>query len=257
MTVSVVIPVYLLNQELMDTTYECLESLYGTTGVDEVIVVDDGSPLKIDGTWFTVVEREKNGGFAAAVNSGLSKASGDAIIVCNNDVTFIQPDWLKHVLDPLENGYGIVSLRTTDADGWDVEDRLEDNAKFGSFWAITREALEAIGYLDERFGHGTFEDLDYWHRAQDAKVKICKNHAGIVEHHGKKTFKVIDPEDMLYGRNMFKYKEKWGDTAHIFETAPDSIILLDDYEIEDERRRDLAKKKSITLEEARSRWSNA
>lgn len=208
--VSIIIPCFWNNQNLIDMTDRCMDSLFGTKGIDEVIVVDDGSPLKTNYTWATVIERLENGGYASAVNSGIKAASGDVLIISNNDIEFIQPDWLEHLLKPLKMGYSIASIRTTDSDGWEAEDYIEDDAKFGSLWAVKREVIDEIGLLDESFGRGYFEDLDFHERAKRAGFKIAKNHAGLVEHKGKATFLDVDPADDEYYKARAKFIKKWG-----------------------------------------------
>lgn len=185
METSIVIPA-MGNKHL---TIKCFETL---EGVDQIIIIDD------------------NGGFAETVNKGLSIADGKYIIVCNNDVEFIQPDWLDHLLGPLKNGYDICSIKTSDNDGYLTEDRLEEGAKFGSLWAMRREVYDAIGPMEESFGKGYFEDLDFHKRAEDAGFKVVKNHAGLVDHIGKATFKEVDPNDEIYEAAKLKFKEKWG-----------------------------------------------
>lgn len=145
--------------------------------------------------------------FAENVNRGLKQATGDILVIVNNDLQFIQDDWLEHLTNPLKD-YDICSIRTTE-EGWDAEDRLEEDAKFGSLWAMNRKVYDTIGGLDENFGN-YFEDLDYHQRAKDAGFKVVKNHNGLVEHIGKATFKEVDPEDEQYNKAMQKFIEKWG-----------------------------------------------
>lgn len=215
--ITMVIPCYWATVELVDMTLTCINSANDTSDIGQTILVDDGSPVKlevIDGTDFAsdyeVIPRKKNGGYAAAVNTGLFYAKGDIIIVCNNDIEFIQPNWLIHLLKPLQEGYDIASIRTTDADGWETEDRIEADAKFGSIWAMKRKVYDTIGGLDESFGKGYFEDLDYQKRSKAAGFTSAKNHAGIVEHRGKATFRTIDPADDAYNHAMARFQEKWG-----------------------------------------------
>lgn len=253
--ISVIVPVYLVNKEIKQMTYDCLEGLYRTRGIDEVIVVDDGSPLKIKGTWFTVVERTENGGYAKAVNSGLAKATGDIVIVCNNDVEFVQPDWLEKIIYPLQNGYDISSIRTTDSDGWSTEDRISDNDKFGSIWAVKRSTLDTLGLLDDSFGKGYFEDLDYWHRARKAGLKVGKNHAGLVEHKGQQTFNTLGKEaDVIYNLAMLKYAEKHPDAVLVGKDG--GIVMSDFYDFEGyspaERHHVMTNK--VTIEEVKRAW---
>lgn len=217
--ISMIITCYWVNPTLIDTTIDCLNSLNDTTDSEpeEVLIIDDGSPIEFEFTdntdfiqQFRTISRENNGGYAAAVNTGLYYAKGDPIIVCNNDIKFIQPNWLKHLTQPLKEGYDISSIRTTDSDGWATEDAYEIDAKFGSIWAMKRKVYQALGGLDEGFGKGYFEDLDYHERAKQAGFKVVKNHAGIVEHQGKATFKEIDPEDKTYSIAKTRFIRKHG-----------------------------------------------
>lgn len=190
-------------------TEECLDSLHEESP-DEVIVVDDGSPLPLGPiTVSKFIRLPSNQGYPRAVNAGWFEATGDVIITANNDIVFY-PDWLKHLLFPLDNGYDISSIRTTEPDGWTTEDNITEGEKFGSLWAMKREVYETLGGLDERFGQGYFEDTDYWRRALEAGFRIGKNHRGLVEHRGHATFDVVDPENLSYARNLRVYAEKHG-----------------------------------------------
>lgn len=187
MKVSVVIPCLWTDQKYIDMTFKCISSM-GDVG--QIIVVGNQES------------------YAENVNAGLRATKNDIIIVCNNDIEFIQPDWLDHLLKPLDE-YDITSIRTSDSDGWDVEDKYEPDGKFGSIWAMKRLVYETIGGLDETFGN-YFEDLDYHKRATDVGFKVVKNHAGIVQHQGKATFHDVDPEDAQFLRARDKFKDKWG-----------------------------------------------
>lgn len=206
---SIIIPVYLVGLHLLGMTERCLDSLKASKYKGEVIIVDDGSPMALK-TKYKVVERKTNGGYAAAVNTGLQEATGDILIISNNDIEFVQHDWLDHLLKPFEWGFDISCIRTSDSDGWLTDNRLEENAKFGSIWAMKREVYEKLGGLDETFGKGYFEDLDYRRRAINAGFKIAKNHAGVVEHFGKSTFREVDPADDHYRNGLIHYQKKWG-----------------------------------------------
>lgn len=186
MKTSIIIPAY--GQKHL--TIKCLETL---EGVDQIIVIDD------------------DGGFAETVNRGLSIATGDVFIVCNNDIEFIQPDWLSHLIKGFNEDYDIVSLRTSDSDGWETDNYISEGDKFGSFWAMKRKVYETIGGLDESFGRGYFEDLDYHKRAEDAGFRVGKNHAGLVEHKGKATFTEVDPDDTAFKTAREKFIQKWGE----------------------------------------------
>lgn len=79
----------------------CLDSLQRQTFQDfEVIIVDNGSTdgsvelLKNHYPWVNLVELADNTGFSGGNNEGLKHASGEYIVVMNND-TEAEPDWLE------------------------------------------------------------------------------------------------------------------------------------------------------------------
>lgn len=183
--ISAIVPCLWANEELFDMTVKCLR---GIKEVDELIVIN------------------RNRSYAGNVNAGLKIAEGDIIIVANNDIEFY-PGWLHHITWPLEE-YDICSIMTSDQ-GWETKDELEEGAKFGSLFAMKRKVYDTIGGFDEELGH-YFIDLDYQKRAEDAGFRVVKNHAGLVRHVGKATFKQVDPEDKSYLESMEKFRKKYG-----------------------------------------------
>ena len=80
-------------------TLATVAALLGQRDADlEVVVSDDASPEPFpaaDGV--TVVRREHNGGFGAAVNSGVERATRPLLLVLNSDVT-ISPTFVRDLL---------------------------------------------------------------------------------------------------------------------------------------------------------------
>jgi GT2 family glycosyltransferase len=171
-----------------------LDSLRGQTRpADRVVVVDDGSR---DGSvaWLReagveVVVRPASGGFAAAVNSGLSAvAECDAVALVNTDVA-LAPDWLQRTVAVLDDvpAAGSVATKMVAMDDPAVIDdagdalrrdgvceqrgrgRRDDAGRFdaaGDVWgacagaALYRSAaLRAVGGFDESYGM-YLEDVD-------------------------------------------------------------------------------------------------
>lgn len=207
--VSLIITSYHSDLAMRMLTENCIESLkYGRP--DEVILVDDASPIAYKPpAGILVVERETNGGFPKCANTGFKHASGDILILSNNDVEYT-PGWLEGILKPLNEGYDISSIRMSDADGYTTEDKITEGDWFGSLWAMKRKVYDTIGGFDESFDKGTFEDKDYHMRALAAGFKIGKNHGALVEHIGRATMDKLYPnrEDFWEGRE--KYQAKYG-----------------------------------------------
>ena len=98
MKFSILVPAY--NEE--QSISSCLNSLISVVYDDkEIIVIDDASTdrtiqavEKFLDKGVILVRREKNGGRAAALNSGLQRATGDVIITTDAD-TVTPSDWLQ------------------------------------------------------------------------------------------------------------------------------------------------------------------
>lgn len=112
MKFSILVPAYNEEQSILS----CLNSLISLLYTDkEIIVIDDAST---DGTVQSVekfldkgiilVRREKNGGRAAALNSGLQKATGDVIITTDAD-TIVPANWLHRFKSHFERP-GVVAV---------------------------------------------------------------------------------------------------------------------------------------------------
>lgn len=216
MKTSLIIPAYLANPDLVHMTANCVLSLRSARP-DEVILVNDGSPygfnsstlepLYSGGLLDKRINREKNGGYIAAINDGLKAATGDVLILGNNDLIF-KEGWLEALLKPLHEGYDISTVWTSDQ-AVVLSDAVEEEAKFGSLFAMTRKVYETLGGFDPQF-RDYFGDLDYRRRALDAGFKIGKNLNFVVQHGAKATYKQVDPNDDRYQRGMRLYEAKYG-----------------------------------------------
>ena len=115
MKFSILVPAY--NEE--QSIASCLNSLVSVAYDDkEIIVVDDASTdrtvqaiEKFLDKGVTLVRREKNGGRAAALNTGLKRAMGDVIITTDAD-TVVPSDWLQRFASCFER-QGVVAVGGT------------------------------------------------------------------------------------------------------------------------------------------------
>ncbi|HYR75271.1 MAG TPA: glycosyltransferase [Pyrinomonadaceae bacterium] len=225
----------------------CLESLYARTEWPsfEVIVVDNGSA---DGTAeylkeaenifpnLRVVLNQTNLGFAAANNIGLKLATGDYLVLLNND-TVVTRGWLSALIrhlrrDPKIGMIGpvtnaIANEAKVEVDYTTVEDmpvwaadyvRKHDAqvlpiSMLAMFCvAMRREVFEEVGPLDERFGVGMFEDDDYARRLRGAGYELRLARDSFVHHWQRASFRLIADEEYrrIYQENQNKYEIKWG-----------------------------------------------
>lgn len=247
--VSIVIPTY--NQK--DYVLKCVSSIEKHTPAPyEIIVVDNGSQdgtanaLRRIGGMVRVAALDGNRGFAGGVNHGLMMAKGRHIVVLNND-TLVTPGWLDNmmaclqsqadigVVGPVTNYIGgeqqievpyddisgmwafAANYNRPDASKHRLTDRL-----VGFCWLFSRELFERVGYLDEGYAIGNFEDDDWIVRAKLAGYKLAVAGDAFIHHFGSVSMKAVEEQRFaaLNKDNEQFYERKWGDPhALIAEVA--------------------------------------
>lgn len=207
----------------LEYTKKCVKSLHRhTPEPHEVIFVDNGST---DGTvkWlreqaernknYRLIENRKNLGFAKGCNQGIEASQGEFIVLLNND-TVVSEDWLGGMLECLviAPNAGIVGPMTNNISGiqqvndgeYGSVDYLNKCAtKFreryrhrriplrrivGFCMLFRRSLVETIGFLDESFGTGNFEDDDFCLRAELAGYKNYLAGQVFIHHYGSRSF---------------------------------------------------------------------
>ncbi len=225
----------------------CLASLLDDPSAPalEVLVVDNASA---DGTRDDVaalaaadprvrlLPQDANLGFAAGVNVGLAAATGDVLVLLNND-TLVPPGALaglvRHLADPEVGAVGPVTNRCGNeaeiAVTWSTWGGLvaaaQDRARrfAGRVFdlpvltmfctAFRRDVLERVGPLDERFGIGLFEDDDWAERVRAAGLRLVVAEDVLVHHHGEGSLGGLvatGEHGQLFARNRAAFEAKWG-----------------------------------------------
>ena len=242
--VSVVIPVYGQHQ----FTYNCLLSISQHTQLDDVqiIVIDDCSPEPVldalphlQGVHW--IRNEKNLGFIGSCNAAALQATGEYLVLLNNDVQ-VTPGWLPALLSVFDarSDCGMVGARLVYPDG-----RLQEAGGIvwqdGSAWnwgrgqdpehprynyvrkadfcsgaclALRKDDWDALNGFDRIFTPAYYEDADLAFRMRafgkqlyyqpDAKVVHYEGiTSGTDETKGVKRHQVI---------NQTTFFERWKDT---------------------------------------------
>jgi GT2 family glycosyltransferase/glycosyltransferase involved in cell wall biosynthesis len=238
--VSVIVISY--NNEVL--TRACIESvLHRSLHPNlEVIVVDnastDGSAemlAALDDPRVRVLLNRENAGFAAANNQALAVATGDVLVLLNND-TVVPRGWLTRMLRQLEDpAVGLVNAVTNSSgnesrisvpytDVGDMERFAEPymlahegerfDIRVAAMYCVgmRRDSYERIGPLDTRFGIGMFEDDDYSHRARLARLRVICAEDVYVHHYGQASFAKLSAAtyEALWNENQAYFETKWG-----------------------------------------------
>lgn len=238
-------------------TRACLESVEALTDYEpvEIIVVDnassDGSPAFLrewaaQGQGRRLILNDDNKGFAAANNQGLAVATGEFLVLLNND-TYVTPGWLRGLvrhlrrdprlglLGPVTNNIGNeakIDIAYEDMSGMQVAAAAYTRRHLGELLpmrtvaffcvAMPRQVYEKVGSLDEAFGRGFFEDDDYCRRVEAAGLLSACADDVFVHHHLSASFNKLRSAErqQLFEQNKALYEAKWGPwTPHGYRTA--------------------------------------
>lgn len=174
---SIIIPTY---NHAEDGLKPCLRSIAQYTrlhdGEVEVIVVANGCTDNTEMVFRMsellpshrkLLQFPEPLGFPKAVNHGVRAARGEYIILMNNDVQLLeQPKnkWLEILEQPFKEFANAGISGPLRLGGAFV------NRPFVCFFLamIHRSVYDAIGFHDESFGIGAYEDADFTYRAEDA-----------------------------------------------------------------------------------------
>lgn len=171
--ISVVIPHYPFSDGINEKLKKCIA---GLSGADEILVIVNN---KI--------------GFAKAVNQGLKVASGDYIMVVNNDLE-ITGDIRSlcvpgTVTSPVVNG--------------------REQKFWGCFFVIPRDVYEKVGGLDEEFEIGYFEDDAYIVTLQRAGIPMGGIRDVQVKTEGGSTMETLPEKNEIYRKNQELFNKKY------------------------------------------------
>ena len=223
-------------------TRQCIDSLLTRTDENiELIFVDNGST---DGTpdylrsipGARVILNSTNRGFAPAVNQGLQIATGQQLLLLNNDC-IVTTGWLEGLLEALydDSSNGLIGpvsnnvsgeqqipvsysdLTSLDGFAWDRRSHREltDTDRLVGFCLLfRREVMDRIGQLDEQFEVGCFEDDDFCRRAKALGYRaVIANHV-FVHHFGSATFRGSGVDfTAIMAKNEQRFRDKWDSTT--------------------------------------------
>jgi GT2 family glycosyltransferase len=215
--VSIIIPTW-NGKELLERYLPSVKAAVSAyPGEAEVVVVDDGSTddtmafLETQGV--TAVRRDRNGGYARAVSTGVTASSGDVLIFLNNDVEvdprFIAP-LVHHFSDPAVfqvTSLGLLEDKNTVGEGHKSGQFKRGLLKFlrkgprtlsefrkaypravptlfasGGHSALCRRRFLELGGFDPLYEPFYWEDVDLAYCAQKRGWKVLLEPASLVFH---------------------------------------------------------------------------
>lgn len=241
------ISIVILTYNNLNYTRLCLDSITKFTAYPnyEIIIVDNNStdntkkyldtfkndnPSKVK-----VILNETNLGFAGGNNVGIRAASGEYIMLLNND-TIVTRGWLTNLLKHLEqhpslamvgpvtNSIGNEAKIVVDYSNMQELDwfahkytlnhqgqLMPDPNVLALFCTLIRKEIFENDLLDEQYGIGMFEDDDLSYRVKKEGWGIAIAEDSYVHHFQRVSFRLLDEgvEKNLFIQNKQYFEEKW------------------------------------------------
>lgn len=228
-----------------EMTRTALESLRDTAGFPyRLILVDNSNEIDARSYYRTIsasgefgntllIQNERNLGWLKATNIGLHRATADFVCLLNNDVV-CGSNWLRQCIDVMDRypDVGLINPCGNERSENRAIDDIDSYARHlaainhgliteldhcsGFCMVIRRAVLDQIGFLDEIFEGGHYEDDDLSRRAQLAGYRCVQCDSAFVLHLGSQSFKKIPEErQRLIKRNREIYLQRWGGVRRI------------------------------------------
>ena len=211
MEYSIVIPTYNHCEKYLKP---CIESIAKWTDMDKVELIISANGCT-DNTWeylnylatvlkFKLVWNKEPLGYPKAVNEGLKVATCNKIVLLNNDTV---------LLDQPKNSW-LERLDGHDISGVLVNYSPETKQKFAVFFCvmIDRRVFSHVGLLNEEYGTGGGEDIEFCAEAEKAGFEVCeavknvfdgKQHVSIFPLYHKGEGTMFDPSLVKDWSNVF------------------------------------------------------
>jgi GT2 family glycosyltransferase len=250
--VSIVIP----NNDSIDILDRCIDSIIkrSTYPDFEIVVVENNS--KQDATFeyyeqlqaqyhnVRVVSAETNGrfNFSKVVNFGFKEAKGDYLLMLNNDVEVISPDWIEQMLGPcLRKDVGAVGAKLIYPDGtlqhagvcfqkefgpdhlgkfllahdrryYDMLNRTQDlSAVTGACLLTKRQTFNLVRELDEQNFAVDYNDVDFCLKVRSAGFLVVYTPFAELNHFESASRGMHDSKEkrIRFRRERGSLEKKW------------------------------------------------
>lgn len=240
--VTIIIP----TRDNLEQLKLCVDSIFKNSERQDfrIIIVDNGSKQHVLEYLLEQEHREprlrsifnnKNLGFSGAINTGLRNLENTDYVILLNDDTIVTNGWITGLIQPLEDptialtgpvsnfvgNEAQIEAKYDDPKSLELFSHENHIAHMGEQFDIPmlamycvcfRKALvDEIGYLDDRFSIGMFEDDDYSLRVHRAGGRTVCVKDVFIHHWGMTTFNRMKPEeyDRLFDENRRKFEDKW------------------------------------------------
>ena len=255
-TVSVVIP----NRDSPALIRTCVDGLLNGTAYPspDLVIVDNGSvdPDTLafyrslrDNPAVQVLDRPGPFNFSALTNAGVAASSGRFVLLLNNDIEVLDPDWLSSLVEEanvadvgavgarllypdgrIQHAGVVIGLgghaghiyrgRRPDTPGWMrcLEVPHEVSAVTGACLLVSRENYDAVGGLDEAHFPVSFNDIDFCLKLRERGLRnLLVPAATLIHHESVSRGRDVGAKQARADREGRLFEERW---RHVMRDDP-------------------------------------
>jgi GT2 family glycosyltransferase len=245
---DIIIPVW----DQVDLTRRCLDAIRNRTRVPyRLILIDNGSAAETrkyledlagdSPSGVILIRNPENRGYLRAVNQGLSRSTAPYLCLLNNDIE-VTGEWLERLLrfSKAHPRAGLINCQQNHDPGRprprDLEafarTQVQDEGRWmeldhstGGCLFFSRQLFLEIGFLDEAYGGGHWEDNDYARRAQAKGYRCVRLLDTYVWHEVSASFKNLEGWREEARRNEILFYQRWGKPLRLIYPLPEPIDL--------------------------------
>lgn len=237
-------------------TAACIESIFRHTSKEDRLVIVDNASAQETKTYLESLQKkdtpietvllrnEANKGFAGGMNTGMRFSDSPYVCLMNND-TLASDGWLDRMIEVFDANPQIGLINPTYNAGDEPCDEkslvlksreisvhkgkwIETSGVNGFCMAIKRAVIDKIGYLDEIYERGFFEDTDYCRKAAEAGFISALAKGAYVYHHCHKSFVTVDKKgEDIFQKNKRIFESRWGGVSRVAYISSADITNLD------------------------------
>lgn len=224
----IIMPVYLLSQDLIDLTKNAVDSLRENDV--QLTIIDNGSTM--GGGLLRELSDEyildkKNIHYGPAVNQGLKLHMGEIVAVANNDIR-VSKNWQDVALDILKDPtvcsvhFRMIPYDQPFSPGNETWLTGKERWCSSSFFVVRAEQL-----YDEEL-KDSYDDYDYWFRWRKKGFKQAYTNKAEYQHKDSSTLQRIPEHNATNAKNYEYYKKKHGEYPDIqfAKDFPDQMNII-------------------------------
>jgi GT2 family glycosyltransferase len=214
---KVIMPCWLINEELVTLTRSAVDSL----GKVELIIIDNGSPMgggMLREMADIYIRNKENLGYAKAVNQGLKLCKQDELIAISNNDIRVSEGWDKIAEEILiRPDIGSVHFRMIDYTkpfdlGSDTWSSGKERWCTSSFFVVRNVQLYDENYFN------SYDDWNFWNEMRRKGYKQAYTNKAQYQHRDSFSQQFIPNRNENDQRNREYFKKKWGKYAEeLFE----------------------------------------